>query len=89
MTDREQLCCDCTEPFHHVVFDYDEEYGSLLIYQQMDHYLPWHQRLWVALDYFLGRDKDRVQYTEVVLDKDNHNESVRTIRDMLNKVLGE
>ena len=87
---REYLYCDCSEPFHNVVFDWDADEESLLIYHAMKPYLPWYRRVLVATNYILGRDTSRIQYTEVVLDKGfAHNPSVRRIRNMLNKVLGE
>lgn len=88
MTDqREILYCDCHDPFHLVVFDYDPEDETLLIYQQLNHHLPWWKRLYAAYLYVTGQTVARLQYTEVFLARHDDNAKVVKIRDMLNDML--
>ncbi len=55
-----------------------------MIYQRMNPYLGFFDRLLVAFNYLIGRDCDKIQYTEVlVTDQDD----IKKIRDFFEKAI--
>jgi len=64
---RKIIECACHDPFHHIVLDWDEDDKEVLIYIQMKHYLPFHKRVWKAIQYVFKLDAPRIDYVETVI----------------------
>lgn len=84
MSERVVVFCNCSGLDHNVVFDYDEQYGELIIHAQLNHYLPWYKRIPLAIRYIFGYDTHRCHYIETVLLKGGN--EIQKIKDLLNMI---
>ncbi|AKF12677.1 hypothetical protein PHIM7_131 [Sinorhizobium phage phiM7] len=82
--ERKIIHCDCNEPYHQIVFDYWKEDGDLLIYAQLRHYLPWWQRLLVAINYVRGCDQAHIDYVEAMI---YEKYKIKELRNFLDDIL--
>jgi len=64
---RKRFECDCTEPFHEMVIDYEAGDGEVFIYLRMKHFLGFWQRMVNAFKYVMKIDERRIDYCEIVI----------------------
>lgn len=43
--------CECLDPSHLMYIQYDSYYDEIIINNQMNHYLPWYKRIYVAIKF--------------------------------------
>jgi len=74
--------CECHMPNHSFLLSLDKEDASLSLSVQLNHFLPWYKRIWVAVQYIFGR-KPGVYYDwDSVILKD---EGIKVISDLVRK----
>lgn len=82
---RRIIECDCHEPFHQVILDFDQEEQEVMIYTQMKNYLPWYKRLIAAFKYVFLLDTTRIDYVEALVSSKAELESIRDFFDHASK----
>lgn len=64
---RRYFDCQCSD-FNHVFrFVLDEQDGELHLEVQLDLYLPWYKRLWLATLYVLGRQRHGYGHYDITM----------------------
>lgn len=80
--------CDCGY-FGHLMrvmpeeFLDDEPAGYMIFTQHMSFYLPWYKRLWLAINYVIGRTIDKCQYTDTLLSKEQCQELIDYLEEFV------
>lgn len=82
---RRIIECDCHEPFHQVILDFDPEEREVMIYTQMKNYLPWYKRLLAAFKYVFLLDTTRIDYVEALVSSKKELEMIRDFFDRASK----
>ena len=73
MSDRLYIECQCTDPYHVVIFDktyYDDEY-ELSLFVGLNKFQPWYRRIVIGFKYMFGFSYENFEYSEVLVDDEN------------------
>ena len=88
MKNVELFTCECHFVSHNVIVHElrdgrRSEHDQVAVCPTLNHYLPWHARLKVAVKYVLGIDNSYDAYAETLLDRSN----AERLRDYLTRFL--
>lgn len=90
MTDKSETQyfeCICRAPYHLLridIEDWDDKFTpELIVYNQLNIYLPWYKRVYIAMKYIFGFERKNCDYTDTLLNE----EKAIVLRDMLNRYL--
>jgi hypothetical protein len=61
------VICDCNDPHHHVVYQYDDESGEVYVNHHLNVNWPWHRRLWYAIRYVFGYKSPYGMYDGMII----------------------
>ena len=91
MKNRASIYCDCSDPYHNIVFDVceytngtDIVHSELAVYVRMNPYIGFFGRLKNAIGYVFKAKSSRYDYEETII---SNKESLLEMRNMIDIVL--
>lgn len=76
--------CDCGSFNHLTRFGYFEDDNEFVyLNTQLNHYLPWYKRLWIAINYLFAREVEQCNYTESCISVDTRKQLIAFLQQSL------
>jgi len=77
--------CECRSPEHVIRLNYDDYYGDLSIFTQMNHDRPWWKRVWVGIKYMFGKGNKDWHCTDTMIWNDETTKLIKFLEECRDK----